>query len=88
MVKFSRRIHRLLFLSQAMAKDPILQGMDNVALALCLACEYLLGKKSKWFAYIRMLPATFNTPLFFRLDEMELLRPSAIFEDALKDPYS
>ncbi len=42
------------------------------------------GRKSKWSAYVRLLPSSFDTPLFFTAGEMELLKSSAIFEDALK----
>lgn len=59
-------------------------GMDNVALALMLICELLKGEQSRWHPYLAVLPETFSTPLFYTEEEMEWLRPSPTFEDALK----
>lgn len=69
---------------QMFEHDRMVQGMDNVALALMLVCELLKGDESRWAPYLNVLPATFSTPLFFTEEEMELLRPSPVFEDALK----
>lgn len=69
---------------QALRCDPLLGGMENVALAVYLICEKLNIKESTWQPYIDVLPESYNTPLFFSPEEMSLLRPCAsIFEAAL-----
>uniref|UniRef100_A0A914VA21 protein-histidine N-methyltransferase n=1 Tax=Plectus sambesii TaxID=2011161 RepID=A0A914VA21_9BILA len=65
-------------------QDPIVRGMDNVVLALMLICELLKGEESRWQAYLAVMPETFSTPLFYTEEELEWLRPSPTFEDALK----
>lgn len=70
-------------LKKAFERDPIVSGMDNVGLALFLACQWLNKEKSKWQSYISVLPTTFPTPLFYSEEQLLQLKPSPIFEEAL-----
>jgi N-lysine methyltransferase SETD6 len=49
-----------------------------LSLMVVLVYEYLLGEKSRWFPYLRILPSDFDTPMFW--DEMQLseLQASAL----------
>ncbi|KAK6629183.1 hypothetical protein RUM43_003000 [Polyplax serrata] len=64
--------------------DPILSNMGNVALALFLILEYLKGKDSFWYSYISSLPTSYNTVLYFELDDFLEMQYSPTFEPALK----
>ncbi|CCD73865.1 protein-histidine N-methyltransferase [Caenorhabditis elegans] len=70
-------------LKKAFEKDPIVGGMDNVGLALFLACQWIQNEKSKWKSYISILPTTFPTPLFYSEEQLLQLKPSPIFEEAI-----
>lgn len=64
-------------------KDPMLQRMPNVALALHLLIEKN-SPVSHWEPYINVLPATYNTVLYFSLDQLKLLKGSPAMEDAIR----
>ena len=47
-------------------------------LILVLIYEYLLGDKSRWGAYINILPREFDTPMFWTADEVNELQASPL----------
>ncbi|VDK68991.1 unnamed protein product [Litomosoides sigmodontis] len=63
-------------------KDMIIRSMENVALAMMLCCQKLIPG-GQWQPYIKILPETFNTPLFFTVEQLKFLRPSPLFEESL-----
>ena len=65
-------------------KDPMLQTMSNVALALHLLLEKT-SPASFWEPYINALPQQgYTTVMYFSEEEMQELRGSPAFEEALK----
>ena len=70
-------------LSALIEKDPMLQRMPNVALALHLLVEKN-SPASFWEPYINMLPQSYTTVLYFTPDDFKELRGSPALEDALK----
>ena len=70
-------------LSALIEKDPMLQRMPNVALALHLLVEKN-SPASFWEPYINMLPYSYSTVLYFTPDDFKELRGSPALEDALK----
>ncbi len=70
-------------LSELIVKDPMLQRMPNVALALHLLVEKN-SPASFWEPYINMLPTSYSTVLYFTPDDFRELRGSPALEDALK----
>lgn len=64
--------------------DPIMKSMSNVALAMFLILEFCAGESSFWHPYISTLPASFNTVLYFSIEELELLCGSTVVDEALK----
>lgn len=70
-------------LSALIEKDPMLQRMPNVALALHLLVEKN-SPASFWEPYINMLPSSYTTVLYFTPDDFKELRGSPALEDALK----
>lgn len=71
-------------LGQLLQEDLVLKNMPNVALALFLILEFHAGEASFWSPYISILPRSFNTVLYFAVEDLELLRGSAVIDDALK----
>lgn len=61
------------------SNDPILRNMDNVALAVFLIFEYVKGSKSFWHPYIRALPGTYMTILYFPPEDFLNLKGSPAF---------
>lgn len=70
-------------LSALIEKDPMLQRMPNVALALHLLVEKN-SPASFWEPYINLLPSSYTTVLYFTPDDFKELRGSPALEDALK----
>ena len=70
-------------LSELVEKDPMLQRMPNVALALHLLVEKN-SPASFWEPYINLLPSSYSTVLYFTPDDFKELRGSPALEDALK----
>ncbi|XP_065309633.1 actin-histidine N-methyltransferase [Dermacentor albipictus] len=64
--------------------DPIMKSMSNVSLAMFLILEFCAGESSFWHPYISTLPASFNTVLYFSVEELELLCGSTVVDEALK----
>ncbi|XP_077493635.1 SET domain containing 3 [Amblyomma americanum] len=64
--------------------DPIMKTMSNVALAIFLILELSVGESSFWHPYISVLPESFNTVLYFSIEELELLSGSTVLDEALK----
>lgn len=69
-------------LKKCIEHDVIARSMTNVALALMVCCQKLLPD-SGWQPYFRVLPDSFSTPLYFSPEELQSLRPSPAYEDAL-----
>ena len=64
-------------------KDPLLQTMANVVLAVHLLIERN-SPASIWEPYINTLPHSYTTVLYYSSHQFEQLRGSPAFEDALK----
>jgi len=64
-------------------RDPLLQTMPNVVLAIHLLIERN-SPASLWEPYINSLPHSYTTVLYFSQEELEGLRGSPALEDALK----
>lgn len=45
--------------------------MENVALAMMLCCQKLTSE-GHWQPYIKVLPESFNTPLFFTVEQLKV----------------
>ncbi|KHJ95303.1 hypothetical protein OESDEN_04755 [Oesophagostomum dentatum] len=56
--------------------------MANVGLALFL-CAQRVKLDSKWAAYLNVLPGSYTTPLFYTEEELQYLKPSPVFEEAI-----
>lgn len=75
--------------------ESILIGLGQwEALILCLAYELMLGEKSKWYPYLKILPQEenqFTTLMFWKDEELEYLSPSCVLdrigEDAVEQLY-
>ncbi|XP_043189061.1 actin-histidine N-methyltransferase-like [Amphibalanus amphitrite] len=65
------------------AGDKLTSAMPQLGLTLHLL-EEALSEDSRWTAYIRALPDTYDTVLYFTPAEVEMLRGSPCFEEALK----
>ncbi|XP_064602979.1 actin-histidine N-methyltransferase-like [Liolophura sinensis] len=65
-----------------MSDDKILQSMPNVALSLHLLCEKY-RENSFWAPYINILPSSYNTPLYFSTDDLQLLKGSPTQGEAI-----
>jgi histone-lysine N-methyltransferase SETD3 len=72
------------FSLQAMSDDPLLGRMENVSLAIYLLCETMRRSESKWAPYINILPSTYTTPLYYTVEQLQLLRCSGVFDMSLK----
>merc|ERR1719412_438104 len=64
-------------------KDPLLQTMPNVVLAVPLLIERN-SPASIWEPYINTLPHSYTTVLYYTTEQFEQLRGSPALEDALK----
>ncbi|KAK9360024.1 hypothetical protein V1504DRAFT_456188 [Lipomyces starkeyi] len=51
----------------------------QIAIRLFLCNQRILGRESPWAAYIEILPAEFDTPLYYDHEEMEMLSGTNIF---------
>ncbi|CAG9788151.1 unnamed protein product [Diatraea saccharalis] len=70
-------------LSEFIKVDPLLQNMPNITLALFLLLEKN-NQESFWKPYIDILPEKYTTVLYFTPEELTALKPSPVFESALK----
>ncbi|XP_068711253.1 actin-histidine N-methyltransferase-like [Montipora foliosa] len=64
-------------------QDNILRVMQNACLVIHVYCEKL-KKDSFWKPYLDILPSTYSTTLYFSVEEMQLLKGSPAFGEALK----
>lgn len=64
-------------------KDPILQHMPNIVLALHLMNEYV-NQDSFWKPYLSILPAEYNTTLYFTPEDLKELTGSPVKEECIK----
>lgn len=64
-------------------KDPLLQHMPNIRLALYLLVEKF-STESFWKPYIEVLPSDYTTVLYFSPENLEYLKPSPVFLQSLK----
>ncbi|XP_066981550.1 actin-histidine N-methyltransferase [Macrobrachium rosenbergii] len=71
------------YLGSLMERDPILQHMSNVSLALHVLGEYV-NPSSPWLPYLRFLPSTYSTTLYFTPQQMQMLKGSPVLGDAIK----
>ncbi|XGW18065.1 hypothetical protein V3C99_002568 [Haemonchus contortus] len=69
-------------LKKVFESEVIVQNMANVGLALFI-CAHKVKTDSKWAPYLNVLPSFYTTPLFYTEDELQLLKPSPVFEEAL-----
>lgn len=58
-------------------RDPILQHMGNVCLALHVLGEYV-NPSSPWLPYLRLLPASYTTTLYFTPEHYQALKGSPV----------
>ncbi|KAJ1370581.1 hypothetical protein KIN20_032336 [Parelaphostrongylus tenuis] len=63
-------------------RDSIVRNMANVGLALFI-CAQRVESDSKWTSYLNVLPNVYTTPLFYTEEELQYLKPSPVFEEAL-----
>ncbi|KAK0415833.1 hypothetical protein QR680_012147 [Steinernema hermaphroditum] len=63
--------------------DELVSKMDNVCLSLMVACEKLKGEESEWAPYLNVLPSKFDIPLYFTDEQIEALKPSPLYDEAL-----
>lgn len=70
-------------LSELIAKDPILQGMPNVALSLFLILEKYT-ENSFWGPYLKVLPEKYSTVLYYTNDELVELKGTSVYESVFK----
>jgi len=70
-------------LGRLIKSDSFLSQSPSLCLALHLLCEKH-NHSSFWTPYIRTLPKTYGTCLYFKLEELEGLRGSPTFTSAIK----
>lgn len=71
------------YLGSLISCDPILQHMSNVSLALHTLAEFV-SSHSPWQPYLRFLPSSYSTTLYFTPQQMQMLKGSPVLEDAVK----
>ncbi|KAK6048629.1 hypothetical protein COOONC_13866, partial [Cooperia oncophora] len=69
-------------LKKLFESEVIVQNMANVGLALFISA-HRVKSDSKWAPYLNVLPSSYTTPLFYSEEELQLLKPSPVFEEAL-----
>ncbi|XP_063804534.1 actin-histidine N-methyltransferase [Pseudophryne corroboree] len=62
------------------SQDRILQAMGNITLAFHLLCERA-NPNSFWLPYIKTLPGSYDTPLYFEEDEVQYLQSTQAIHD-------
>ncbi|XP_014255768.1 histone-lysine N-methyltransferase setd3-like isoform X2 [Cimex lectularius] len=70
-------------LEYLMQNDALLAHMPSMSLALFLLLEKFRGN-SFWEPYLNSLPSSYNTVMYFTLDELDALKGSPTYEPALK----
>ena len=69
-------------------KDPVISNMVNVQLALNLLFEVFEGKDSKYWHYLKTLPAHPKTALSCDLEDIQALKGSRYREKIFKLRFS
>ena len=65
-----------------MCHAPLTRSLPSSrCMALLFHCTCASYRKSFWKPYLDVLPATFSTPLYYTLKELELLRGSAALDE-------
>lgn len=64
------------------SQDRILQAMGNVTLALHVLCERA-DPASPWLPYVKTLPASYDTPLYYQEEEVRHLLATQAVQDVL-----
>ncbi|KAM9294232.1 actin-histidine N-methyltransferase [Gastrophryne carolinensis] len=62
------------------SQDRILQAMGNITLAFHLLCERA-NPNSFWLPYIKSLPSTYDTPLYFEEEDVNYLQSTQAIHD-------
>ena len=70
-------------LKSILDNDEMIRAMDNVGLVIILAFEILSGDESQWKPYLDLLPTSYTTPIFYNIEQLQTLKPSGVFEEAL-----
>ncbi|XP_054718071.1 actin-histidine N-methyltransferase-like [Uloborus diversus] len=70
-------------LGPLISKDPVLQHMPNVQVAMHLLLEFI-DTNSFWKPYINILPSSYDTILYFSLPELQELQGSPVLDEAFK----
>lgn len=70
-------------LESLVRNDTLLMHMPNIILALFLLLEKFKGS-SFWEPYIKALPSSYTTVMYFTPQELEALKGSPIYESAIK----
>ncbi|KAK4308748.1 hypothetical protein Pmani_019577 [Petrolisthes manimaculis] len=71
------------YLGPLMERDPILQKMGNVCLALHVLGERV-NSQSPWEPYLRILPHSYTTILYSTPQQLQGLQSSPVLEEAVK----
>jgi hypothetical protein len=71
-------------LSQLQSQLSVLKQFGSPLLALYLLLEKLRGEKSRWKPYISSLPHSFSVPLYWRWEELMLLRGGTAWSQTLQ----
>ncbi|XP_071536585.1 actin-histidine N-methyltransferase-like isoform X2 [Panulirus ornatus] len=71
------------YLGPLIERDPILQHMGNVSLALHVLGEFV-NPQSSWQPYLRILPSSYSTTLYFLPQQLQTLKGSPVLEEAVK----
>ncbi|XP_042877877.1 actin-histidine N-methyltransferase-like isoform X2 [Penaeus japonicus] len=71
------------YLGPLIERDPILQHMGNVSLALHVLGEFV-NPQSPWQPYLRILPPSYSTTLYFSQEEILGLKGSPALEEAVR----
>jgi len=71
------------YLGGLIKRDPILQHMGNISLSLHVLGEYV-NPQSTWQPYLRILPASYDTTLYFTPEQVHGLKGSPALDEAIK----
>ncbi|ELU11224.1 hypothetical protein CAPTEDRAFT_181634 [Capitella teleta] len=69
-------------LGALIADNRILQTMPNILLALHVLCE-LCSPASFWLPYLKILPHSYSSPLYFNPEDLQLLKASPTLSEMI-----